>query len=84
VENNQFTVYGDNCEFFWVVHGKRSNIEVEPLKNSVTVKGDGPYKYISTFGKSGAKSVATESVQSVVTNCQSVMNSFLYASATPN
>jgi hypothetical protein len=56
VENNRFTVYGDNCEFFWVVHGKRGDIDVEPLKTDVTVKGDGPYKWIqSTFRKSGAK-----------------------------
>ena len=64
VENNQFTVYGDNCEFCWVVHGKRGDIEVEPFKKDVTVKGDGPYKWIqstsstfekSTFRKSGAE-----------------------------
>jgi hypothetical protein len=46
VENNRFTVYGDNCEFCWVVHGKRGDIEVEPLKKDVIVKGNGPYKWI--------------------------------------
>jgi hypothetical protein len=46
VENNKFKVYGDNCEFFWIVYGKRFNIIVEPYKNDVTVKGDGPYLYI--------------------------------------
>jgi hypothetical protein len=62
VENNRFTVYGDNCEFFWVVHGKRGTIDVEPLKTDVVVEGEGPYKWIqstfekSTFGKGGAKS----------------------------
>jgi len=45
VENNQFTVYGDNCDFFWVVHGKRGIIDVEPLKKDVAIKGDGPYKW---------------------------------------
>jgi hypothetical protein len=55
-------VYGDNCEFFWVVHGKRGTIDVEPLKTDVVVEGEGPYKWIqstfekSTFGKGGAKS----------------------------
>jgi hypothetical protein len=46
VENNSFTVYGENCKFFWLVQGNRFNIEVEPLKNSVQVKGNGPYKWI--------------------------------------
>jgi hypothetical protein len=46
VVNNSFTVYGDCCEFFWIVYGKRASIDVEPLKDSVTVQGDGPYKYI--------------------------------------
>ena len=46
IENNKFTVYGDNCEFYWTVFGKRFDINVEPYKNSVNVKGDGPYLYI--------------------------------------
>jgi hypothetical protein len=46
VKNNQFTVYGKNTEFFWQVHGKRFDIEVEPNKSSVIVKGDGPYRWI--------------------------------------
>ena len=46
VENNTFKVYGDNCEFFWTVYGKRFAINVEPYKSSVNVKGDGPYLYI--------------------------------------
>ena len=46
VINGKFKVYGKNCEFFWLVHATRNKIEVEPLKSSVKVKGDGPYKYI--------------------------------------
>ena len=46
IENNRFTVYGSNGKFYWIVYGKRSSIEVEPLKKDVHVKGDGPYKYI--------------------------------------
>jgi hypothetical protein len=46
VENNRFKVYGDNCDFFWTVFGKRFDVTVEPDKNSVDVKGDGPYLYI--------------------------------------
>jgi hypothetical protein len=46
VENNTFTVYGDSCEFFWTVFGKRFDINVEPVKTSVNVKGNGPYLYI--------------------------------------
>jgi len=44
-KNNCFTVYGEG-EFYWSVIGKRCNIDVEPYKNAVNVKGDGPYKYI--------------------------------------
>jgi len=46
VENNKFTVYGENGKFFWHVYGLRSEIIVEPSKDSVSVKGDGPYKWI--------------------------------------
>jgi hypothetical protein len=46
VSNNLFTVYGENCKFYWHVYGKRMNIEVEPLKTDVNVKGNGPYLYI--------------------------------------
>jgi hypothetical protein len=46
VEGNRFTVYGENCSFYWLVHGKRCNIEVEPDKSKVIVKGSGPYKWI--------------------------------------
>ena len=37
---------GKNCKFFWHVHGKRADVDVEPLKSTVKVKGNGPYKWI--------------------------------------
>jgi hypothetical protein len=46
INNNSFQVYGDNCKFFWLVLGKRINIEIEPLKSETDVKGDGPYTWI--------------------------------------
>jgi hypothetical protein len=46
VENNTFTVYGENTKFYWLVNASRSNICVEPNKNDVDVKGNGPYKWI--------------------------------------
>ena len=46
VENNKFTVYGNPGSFYWLVHATRLNIEVEPLRSDVTLKGDGPYTYL--------------------------------------
>jgi hypothetical protein len=46
IENNSFTVYGTNGTFYWLVNGERNTIDVEPLKNSVVVRGNGPYKWI--------------------------------------
>jgi len=46
VISGKFTVYGKNGRFFWTVFGTRENIEVEPEKNLVCVKGDGPYKWV--------------------------------------
>lgn len=46
VLNNKFTVYGENCKFYWHVTGKRSDVNVEPFKSHVEVKGQGPYLYI--------------------------------------
>ena len=43
---NSFIVYGENGRFFWLVHGTRSELNVEPLKKDTDVKGDGPYKWI--------------------------------------
>ena len=51
VQNNSFTVYGTNCDFFWLVHGKRSDIDVEPNKQDIIVKGDGPYTWIGGYRK---------------------------------
>jgi len=46
VEKGKFRVYGEPGEFTWLVYGKRGSINVEPRKDSVNVKGDGPYKWI--------------------------------------
>jgi hypothetical protein len=46
VINNEFDVFGENCEFFWVVYGKRHNIVIEPNVSDVVVQGTGPYKWI--------------------------------------
>jgi len=47
VENNRFTVHGQNCKFFWIVYGERISIEVEPSKDSVKIEGNGPYKWVN-------------------------------------
>jgi hypothetical protein len=44
--NNSFFVYGENTKFYWLVHGTRENIVVEPNKSDVNVKGQGPYRWI--------------------------------------
>lgn len=46
IVDNKFTVYGKNGEFFWTVYGKRKEIIVEIPKNDVSLKGEGPYKWI--------------------------------------
>ena len=46
IKNSKFKIYGPKGKVSWLVLGKRGDINVEPLKSSVTVKGDGPYKYI--------------------------------------
>jgi hypothetical protein len=47
VEDNCFTVYSDKpCQFNWVVYGERGSIVVEPYKNEVDIRGDGPYRWI--------------------------------------
>ena len=45
VVNNKFTVYGDNGKFFWLVYGRRNNINVEPNKMDIRVNGNGPYQW---------------------------------------
>jgi hypothetical protein len=46
IKDNKFRVYGEPGEFSWIVYAKRQDIQTEPFKNIVNVKGDGPYKYI--------------------------------------
>jgi hypothetical protein len=46
VAGNQFEVHGVNGAFFWTVYGERLSFEVEPNKNDVELKGNGPYKWI--------------------------------------
>lgn len=45
IENNKFTVYGNNGSFYWYVYGTRNQILVEPEKTSIVVNGNGPYKW---------------------------------------
>ena len=45
IENNNFTVYGSNGTFYWLVQGERCKVNVEPLKELIILKGDGPYKW---------------------------------------
>ena len=47
VDEGRFTVYGPPGKFFWHVHGQRVAITVDPMKNDVTVNGEGPYKWIA-------------------------------------
>jgi len=44
-ESGAFTVYGENGKFNWMAIGKRGDINAEPYKSDITVKGDGPYKW---------------------------------------
>ena len=41
-----FIIYGGPGVYHWVVYAKRSELDVEPLKESIEVKGDGPYRWI--------------------------------------
>ena len=45
-ESGSFTVYGENGKFSWVAIGKRGDVNAEPYKNEIVVKGDGPYRWI--------------------------------------
>ena len=47
VEKNSFVVYGENGKFYWHVTGKRADITIEPSRDTNTVHGSGPYKWIS-------------------------------------
>jgi len=44
-EEGEFTVHGENGQFNWMAIGKRCDLICEPLKNSIVVNGDGPYKW---------------------------------------
>ncbi len=46
IKDNVFRVYGYNCKFHWTVFGQRAPLKAEIYKNAVSVKGDGPYKWI--------------------------------------
>jgi hypothetical protein len=46
IVDNKFTVYGENGKFYWIVHGSRSDVNVDPDKTAVEVKGSGPYLWI--------------------------------------
>ena len=45
-DTGSFTVYGENGKFSWVAIGKRGDVNAEPYKNEIVVKGDGPYRWI--------------------------------------
>jgi hypothetical protein len=47
VGGGMFTVSSDiECGFYWTVYGMRSSIIVEPKKETVNLKGFGPYTYL--------------------------------------
>jgi hypothetical protein len=46
VMNGAFEVHGSSGSFYWHVHASRGALEVEPLRSSVTVHGEGPYTWI--------------------------------------
>ncbi len=48
VIDGSFVVYGEPGQFHWHVYGKRSDIVVEPLRSTVEVQGNGPYRWISS------------------------------------
>jgi hypothetical protein len=47
VKDNRFTVHGSPGDFYWHAYGKRFDVEVEPLRENVNVKGTGPYTWVS-------------------------------------
>jgi len=46
ISGNKFDVHGVNGAFYWTIYGQRLSFIVEPNKNEVEIKGDGPYKWI--------------------------------------
>lgn len=53
VEKGKFTVSGPNTEFYWLVHGNRTNapLTVEPNKKETIVSGEGPYTWCKSKTK---------------------------------
>lgn len=49
IVSGTFIVYGEPGEFNWLVHGVRSDIQVEPNRSDVTLFGNGPYKWIVQY-----------------------------------
>ena len=49
VENNQFTVYGNPGQFYWIVYGTRNDLNIEIDKTTVTVGGKAPYQYLENL-----------------------------------
>ena len=48
VIDNKFKVYGENGEFYWLVHGTRKDIDIEPDKKDVVLHGkEGPYRWVT-------------------------------------
>jgi len=46
-KEGKFIVKSPNeCKFSWSIYGQRLNFDVEPLKESINIKGDGPYKWV--------------------------------------
>jgi len=48
IENNRFKVFSNNgnTKFYWIIYGKRENINVEPYIIESRLKGNGPYTWI--------------------------------------
>lgn len=42
-----FLVYGEPSKFYWIVHGERESLEVEPLKSRYKLNGTGPYTWLN-------------------------------------
>jgi hypothetical protein len=54
VDNGSFKVYrnpimNSDTKFNWIVTGKRGDIKVEPYKDEISIRGDGPYKYYESL-----------------------------------
>jgi hypothetical protein len=48
IESGKFTVYSTSpTDFHWIVYGKRQSIQVEPMKATSKLQGDGPYRWLA-------------------------------------